>query len=332
MIGQNTAPLVGDVDDIRLAVVGKLADNDHPYSWSAILNGYDPEALPNCPNPVIRQYLAAQPKANFGIPGVRVTHVWAEDADDATRVARVSRIPNVVVRPEEVIGGVDAVLIPTDKGHEHLERARPFIAAGIPVFIDKPLTDREDHLREFLRWQREGRPLMSSSCMRYAKEFLDCRQSVNATGPLRFITATTCRSWERYGIHAMEAVYQLLPPHGWLSVTNSGTEKVAVAHIRHASNVDVVIAAVDDMDGASGCLSLYGTEATCSARFLDSFSAFKAQLAAFVSYLQTGSAPYPFDETAELMKIIIAGIRSRDEKGRTVLLSELEVETTSCSI
>ena len=44
---------------------------------------------------------------------------------------------------------------------------------------------------------------------------------------------------------------------------------------------------------------------------------------AYVQYLRTGERPFPWSETVELMKIVIAGIRSRDEGGREVLLSEL---------
>jgi hypothetical protein len=44
----------------------------------------------------------------------------------------------------------------------------------------------------------------------------------------------------------------------------------------------------------------------------------------FEEYLRTGKAPFAFDETVELMKIIIAGIRSREESGRRVELSEIQ--------
>ena len=54
------------------------------------------------------------------------------------------------------------------------------------------------------------------------------------------------------------------------------------------------------------------------------FFCFKKQLVTFVDYLKTGKLPFPFDETVELVKIIIAGIRSRDEAGRTVKLSEIK--------
>ncbi len=62
-------------------------------------------------------------------------------------MAKASLIPNVVERPEDVIGHVDAVIVATDIGHEHIVRCGPFVEAGIPVFVDKPLVDNQEDLR-----------------------------------------------------------------------------------------------------------------------------------------------------------------------------------------
>ena len=317
--------LVPDPQNIRLAMLGMVDGNGHPYSWSAIINGrYDAEAMAECGYPVIPQYLGAQPKENLGIPGARVTHVWCDDPADSAKVARAASIPNVVGRPEEVIGQVDAVIIPTDRGWEHVDRARPFVKAGLPLFIDKPLCDRQEDLAQFVRWQSEGKALLSTSCMRYAREFTALRPRLPELGQLRLVTITTPKSWERYGIHALEAVYPLLRPGGWVSVANTGTPEANIVHARHADGVDVVLSAVADMYGAFGCLGLYGTKGAITERFQDTFYAFKAQLVAFVEYLRTGQPPFPFQQTVELMKIIIAGIRSREEGGRTVMLTEID--------
>lgn len=318
--------LVKDPENIRLAMLGMVEGNGHPYSWSAIINGrYDARAMADCGYPVISQYLDAEPKENLGIRGVQVTHVWCDDPSDAAKVAKSAYIPNVVDKPENVIGLVDAVVIPTDKGWEHVDRARPFVEAGLPVLIDKPLCDREDHLQQFVAWQRDGKAILSTSAMRYAKEFAAVRKQMpEAVGRSRLITMTTPKSWERYGIHALESVYPLLEPGGWLSAANTGTKSANVVHVRHAGGVDVVLAAVDDMYGAFGKLNVYGTTGSLAAAFEDTFYAFKAQLEAFANYLRTGKLPFSFDQTVELMKIIIVGIRSREESGRRVRLDEIQ--------
>jgi len=317
--------LIPDPQRIGLAMVGMVEGNGHPFSWSAIINGrYDPQAMAECGYPVIPQYLGAQPKEALGVPGVEVTHVWCDDPADAVKVAKAACIGQVVERPEDVIGHVDAVIIPTDKGWEHVDRARPFVEAGLPLFIDKPLVDRADHLRQFVVWHREGKAFLSTSCMRYARESSALGERLEEIGRLRLVTMTTAKSWERYGIHALEGVYSFLAPGGWLSVTNSGTAEANIVHARHRDGVDVVLAAIDDLTGAFGCLNLYGTQGALGARFQDTFSAFKAQLVAFVEYLRSGHPPVDFSETVELMKIIIAGIRSREESGRRVWLAEIE--------
>jgi hypothetical protein len=71
-------------------------------------------------------------------------------------------------------------------------------------------------------------------------------------------------------------------------------------------------------------LQLCGTEDHAVAVSADSFYSFKAQLQSFVDYLRTGVRPFPFSETVELMKLVIAGIRSRDEGGREVFLDEIK--------
>jgi hypothetical protein len=320
-------PLVPHPDDIRLAMLGMVDGNGHPYSWSAIINGtYNAEAMADCGFPVIPQYLGAEPKENLGIPGAKVTHVWCDDPADGARVAKAVGIANIAKRAEDVIGQVDAVVVATDRGWEHLDRARPFVEAGLPVFIDKPLCDREDHLRQFIAWQQNGKPILSTSGLRYAREFVDAKQRMAAgIGQPRLITMTTCKSWERYGIHALEGAYPLLAPGGWLSATNTGTENANIVHVRHAGGVDVVLAAVADMYGSFGKMCVYGTKGWLKASFDHTFFAFKAQLVAFVDYLRTGELPFPFTETVELIKIIIAGIRSREQSGRTVSLDEIRV-------
>jgi predicted dehydrogenase len=319
------APLVKDPQNIRLAMLGMVDGNGHPYSWTAIVNGrYDAKVMADCGFPVIPQYLGAEPPANLGIPGVQVTHVWCDDPADAAKVAKATYIPNVVERPEDVIGQVDAVIIPTDRGWEHVDRARPFIEAGLPLFIDKPLCDNEKDLRQFIAWREQGKAFLSTSAMHYAKEFAAARAQIpEVVGQPRLITITTPKSWNRYGIHALEAVYPLLAPGGWLSAANTGTEQANIVHARHESGVDVVLAAIDDMYGAFCKLNIYGTKGMLAAPFEDTFYSFKAQLVAFVDYLRTGNLPVPFAETVEMMKIVIAGIRSRQESGRRVELAEI---------
>jgi hypothetical protein len=326
-----SGPLVKDPDDIRLGVAGMVDENGHPFSWSAIINGYDPVKMAVCGYDAIPRYLGKEPKGRFGIPGVGVTHVWCDDAADASRVSGASLIPHVVGRAEDLIGKVDAVLIPTDKGGEHLERARLFVEAGVPVFIDKPMTDRLDHLKQFVRWVEDGKAIVSSSGMRYCPRFAELRRRVGEVGEMRLVTMTMAKGWARYGIHALEGLYPLLPAGGWQSVRNTGDAEHAIVHAVHGCGVHVQIAVIEDLYGSMGHMGVYGTKGYLTARFDDPFTAFKAQLVDFVDFLRTGVRSYAFEETVELSLLVIAGLKSFQSAGAVVhipvLISQLKEPT-----
>lgn len=314
-------PLVNK-ENISIAMLGMVEGNGHPYSWSAIFNGYDKEEMKKCPFPVIPQYLGLQPESHFGIPGCKVTHIWTDDPQNAVSVAKAALIPHVVKHPEEVLGEVDAVCITTDIGYEHVERCRPFVEAGIPVFVDKPLTDNRKDLKIFNQWVKEGKPIMSSSCMRYTKEYMPYRISTADLGALRLIVKPMAKTWERYGIHAMEAVYPILGP-GFISVRNTGTGNDNLVTVKHKTGVTVQIPQITDLYGAFGDLFIAGTVSSVHVRSNDTYYSFKKQLEAFAQYLRTGIRPFPYEQTEELMKIIIAGIESKQQGGIEISLDQL---------
>jgi predicted dehydrogenase len=237
-------------------------------------------------------------------------------------VAAASLIEHVVSRPEDVIGQVDAVIIATDDGTDHVRRARPFIEAGLPVFIDKPMATTLADLRQFLAWHQAGHVILSTSGMRYAPEM---RADFSSLGDLRWITSFTCKTWERYGIHALEAVSPLLGL-GFLSVRAQSDAGGDVMHVTHQRGVRLTIGALHDAYGSFGAVHLYGTKADLALKLTDTYHAFRGQLVAFIDMLRTGKPPLPFAETVEMMAVIIAGIRSREQGGTEISVPELLAE------
>ena len=49
-------------------------------------------------------------------------------------------------------------------------RVKPFIEAGLPVFVDKPMATNVADLRQFIRWHEAGATILSTSGMRYSPE------------------------------------------------------------------------------------------------------------------------------------------------------------------
>ena len=311
--------------ELRIGILGMTEGNGHPYSWSAMFNGYDPEEMAKCPYPVIPVYLGKQPKDTLGIPGAKITCICCtgfQERDEAERIAKAALIPEVLDTPEEMIGKVDAVIVATDDGNEHVDRCRPFIEAGIPMFIDKPLVNKEEDLRTFVEWHKAGAKFITSSSMRYCKEFEPYYKNRYELGELMYICSTMAKKYETYGIHALEAMYPLLGP-GFVSVRNTGTYERTVVHIKHESGCNVNV--IQGIGMVPHGMMLLGSAGAITLTAGDSYYAFKKQLDLFVHWLRTGEEPFPFAQSVELMKLVIGGLRSREEGGREVLLSEIDV-------
>jgi predicted dehydrogenase len=80
----------------------------------------------------------------------------------------------LVVGVDELVGLVDAVLIETQDGGDHLTQALPFIQAGVPTFVDKPLATSTAAARQIVEAaQARGLTFGSSSALRHALEVQD---------------------------------------------------------------------------------------------------------------------------------------------------------------
>lgn len=309
-------------------MLGMIPGNGHPYSWSAIINGYDRAAMASCPYAGIPVYLGGQPHESVRVPGVQVTHLWTDNPAEAPHVAQASLIPHVVARPEDVIGQVDAVLISTDDGTDHVRRARPFVEAGLPVFVDKPLATTIEDLRTFIAWKRAGRRILSSSGMRYAPELAALIANRAALGDLRWLSFVSIKTWDRYGIHVLEPAFRVLGP-GFVSVRLETQPGLEVAHLLHQSGVQVTLPIIYDGGLSFGTGQVCGTKGATTVRFADTYTAFRQQLLSYIEFVRSGQDPYPFDHTVEMMCVIIAGIRSREQGSRRVDVAEISSQVLS---
>ena len=299
-------------ETIELAIVGMVDGNGHPYSWSAIVNGYDPAKMADCPYPVIPEYLGEQPLDQVSIPNVSVSHIWTDNPEDARDVAACTYIENIVDKPEEVIGEVDGIIIPTDDGDNHVSRVKPFIGTSTPVFVDKPLATNTDDLRQFIQWYSEGHPLASSSAVRYAPKLDSLSKEWPSLGEVKWLTNATHKTWKRYGIHRLEPISGLLGP-GFKSVNCISDSETEIYTITHRSGSTISVGVHEKLRGGAGRLTVYGTKKDYSFKTSDTYAMFRHQLLAITDFVRTGKPDIPFEETVDLMACIIAGRQSKKQ-------------------
>lgn len=303
---------------LNLGMIGLSPGNGHPYSWSAIFNGYDPNKMADCPFSTIPEYLAKVDRATMGIEGAKVTHIWTQDRKVSEHVAGASLIPNAVDEMTDLIGAVDAVVLARDDGENHLRMAAPFIDAGLPIFIDKPLTDNLEDLRQLVRYYEAGKPIMSCSSMRYIEGLGDVGKQV---GGVLTAHAIIAKYWRTHGMHIIEPIYAVMGP-GIASVQNVGCEGEEIVHLKYADGRHAVLQNFKGMAYAFD-LAFYGEDGCWRAGPADPYTSFRNMLCAFVGMLEAGESPLDWRHTVEMAQVLIAAQLSVRQNGREVAMAEI---------
>lgn len=80
--------------------------------------------------------------------------------EDANEKLKEKYGVEIINEPEQMLGKIDAAMITCRDGKYHAKYARPFIEAGLPVFIDKPFTVDAQEALELVQLAKEKNSLM----------------------------------------------------------------------------------------------------------------------------------------------------------------------------
>jgi predicted dehydrogenase len=309
----------GDRPDVELGVVGLTEGNGHPYSFASIVNGYSRSGFADSGWEVILEYLEEKDDADFGFPGVEVTHAWTQDPAETERLCAAARVPTAADDLDDLVG-LDGVLLLRDDHENHLEMARPFLEAGTPTFVDKPLALDVEELAAFEPYLREGL-VTSCSGMRYAVELDGPRARPDEYGDLRLVRGTVLNDWERYGIHVLEAILGVVPTRPVAVTTTPAGDGSFV--VETAEGYPIQVDALGDAPLVLD-VDVYGRDRTSHHELRDNFRAFRRTIYHFVDAVRTGEPPIPPEETLDVLRVLVAGRRARRE-GRRVTLDEIGI-------
>jgi predicted dehydrogenase len=225
----------------------------------------------------------------------------------------------LVDRPEEMIGKVDGMLIESQEGAVHYARAKPFLEAGIPCFIDKPFTCSVEDARKLLELaERKNVALFSSSSLRYAPElvaFVRDKPLGKIIGALAYGPASENPrnpGLFHYGIHAVEILYTLMGP---------GCERLncmyeAMSEVTTGRWRDGRVASIRGIRQGAGA---YGATVFCErgVATLDLKTTFiyRELLKEIVKMFQTGRSPFDPKVSLEIVGFIEAARKSASNHG-----------------
>jgi len=261
-------------------------------------------------------------KIVMGCPGTSI--ISPERVPGFTEQLKSYGVP-LVDEPTEMIGKIDGVLIESVDGSVHYDRAKPFLEAGVPMFIDKPLTCSLEHAKAIAELaEKNNVTVFSSSSLRYGVEVQEVQDKAGEYGKVIGADAYSPGpvhprnpSLFHYGIHGLETLYALMGT-GCRSVQAVSTE-----------GVDVVTGRWDD--GRVGTVRAtragahsYGFTAFCEKKVVSSAinagMIYRELLTRIVKMFETGKSPVDIRETLEIIAFIEATMTSTERDGEQVPL------------
>ncbi len=297
------------MDNLRLGVIGFSPGNGHPYSWSAIFNGYNPEVMEGCGFPVIPRYLEKQQFPASAIEGALVTHVWTQDTSISKHIAEAANIPNVCSEVADFYGEVDAVLLARDDAESHLTIGLDLLKAGMAVYIDKPLALTAADADLLISSQHYPGQLFSCSAMRYAPEFQLDQAELNSLGEVGAVHAMVPKDWEKYAVHVIEPALKLIPGRGALLRTSVWRSDDRVTLLAEFANGPELQINTMGRSVAPLSITLFGIREWKRLEFNDTFRAFRAALQDFVAGVRLRDVRITPDEMLDVVRIVEAGLK-----------------------
>lgn len=293
---------------IRVGLLG--TNTSHAGVYAGIINGRGPEA-PRVEGAAVTAVYSS------GRPGLSGSH------PDAGELAARHGIERVMSRPDELVGDLDVVLVLDDfeGGALHGELASPYLAAGVPTFIDKPMTlDVTEASDLFDLAAQNGAPLLSCSALRFATELQALTDPAANLGTVSSVVSVGPGDWYNYGIHAVEAALAVAGP-GATWVHRLASEQRDVTVIGHASGPRIVVETLRDAAYLFH-LAAYGTGGLVQARIEDFAGFYTATMAAVLEMVRTGQSSLPRGDTLEVLAILKAGVLSANT-GAAVALDDV---------
>ena len=294
---------------LRAGIIGLDA---HALPWTKILN--DPQAKGELAEMIV---VAGYPG---GSPDIPQSMQILERSFEPIRALGVEIVDSI----DALLAKVDVVLVLSIDGRTHLAQARQAIAAGKPVFVDKPMAASVADAREIFRLAHEkGVPCFSSSALRFAPGTVaacqDAKigqiQGCDAFSPCGVEPHHPDLFW--YGIHGVETLFTIMGP-GCETVQRVQAENFDIAVGRWKDGRLGTFRGTRQGPHAYGA-TIFGSNSIAQAGM---FEGYEPLLVEIVRCFKTGHAPVAAEQTLEILAFMQAADESKRQNSRPVPLAD----------
>ena len=294
---------------LKFGVMGLSDGNGHPYSWSAIINGYDSEYMQKCPFPVISKYLEENEANTKPFESVEVTHIWTQSRQISEGVARCSKISNIVDDYLDMADEVDAILLARDDAENHYTMSMPFLEKGIPVFIDKPLSYTLQGAKNILNLQQYEGQVFTASSILYSDELAISAEQRSSMGPIKYISATVNKMWQKYGIHLIDPVLNIIGSSDGFKFKLVNVSKRGNLQINRFIINDILVDFVcSGSPSAPISINVHGENESHMLKLSNAYNAFRNSLEKYIDSVKSKTSSRSQGEILASIAILEAGL------------------------
>ena len=294
---------------LRLSMVGGTMIYHGKY-FARMYNGCDPGLW-------AEHGLGGDPGAGHRFDDARIVKVWDPKREDAEALAAMCLIPQVCDDPRQCGEGVDGILLPDDCSRCHYRFAEPLWAAGLPMFIDKPLAATIEEAEGVIaKAEKHGVPLFSASGLQYAREIEAAGPQIEKLGRILVAQAASPNELIFYGIHGLAMLWAVFGP-GIESVQNVGEGDVDLVKYRwRDGRLGVQLGLESGRPGWR--VTLYGEKGRLDIEVLDADYFYWNLNRHFLEMVRTRKQPLANQEMLEIIKALVLAKRSKAEGGRVI--------------
>ncbi len=203
----------------------------------------------------------------------------------------------------DMLGEVDAVAVTSRDGSTHARFARPFIEAGLPVFVDKPFCSDGDEAKELLALAKEKNvPVFGGSSL---KLVTDVRLLASAA-QVHFDKISTAMLSAPLNMNNQWGGFYFYSAHlVEMCLTVFGYDPIEVTAVRGGDSVIAIVKYANfnvSLHFVQGCGHYYGQfffGVEKYAKDVDISFFLEDECKAFAETLRTGKMPFSYDQLAK---------------------------------
>jgi len=242
--------------------------------------------------------------------------------DDDAHMAELMELGGIAQRVDDassLIGSVDALITTNRDGGLHAQYAIPFLDAGVPVWVDKPLARSTRDAKSIIEAAaRSGAPLTSYSPLRWVPTVDDLVRIKPELGALQMLTvigpadpASEYGGIFFYGIHCADIAQRIVPGEPTDVQVTRARDTVIIRYRCDQTDVTLQLVKPDDHRQVPFHCTLTGRHGVASTDVALGPGYVVPGIETFLGMLDSGKPPVSYEEILRAVSVIEAAYRAR---------------------